>query len=565
MTLKNYMKIGTAGTIVLTVFVVAALIFVTNSIQTLYKTLEDRSGITYFVGAGANISKDLTYEARLYAYSGNEAYVENYEALVVQENFEQLKTQLANYNVPETILAALNDIDATSQVAGNIEQQAFALVQDGKLLEAQQLLVSDDYEAAIAQITALYVAFNNELVAWSNELANSTNKQANFSAFLIGGLCIFYGIGMITIFLLLLRKLKPLDALTQSAHRIAHGDLTESIPTATGKDEIGALTNVFSQMTTNLNRVLTAVNESSQHVAASSEQLLSSAGQSTVASQQVAQTINKISADANVQQIQMNETIAALQEVTTGIQHVAAAAEDVTNVSTHAQQNAESGKAHIAKTVEQMDDIDHAVQQSLQTVEQLTQESVQIEQFTTAITQIANQTNLLALNAAIEAARAGESGKGFAVVADEVRKLAEQSNESAVQIVGLIDSLQQGIQTMTHNMQKVSTKVHAGVIGVTETGKSFEEILHTTSEVSNQIMSVSAVAEQMSASSQQMFATFETLQQTAEATTANTAASVNVVEQQAEAMHHITHNAQQLATLAEELNKEVRQFSIQTT
>lgn len=367
MTLKNYMKIGTAGTIILTVFVVAALIFVTNSIQTLYKTLEDRSGITYYVGAGANISKDLTYEARLYAYSGNETYIENYETLVVQENFEQLKAQLQSYNVPETILAALSKIDATSQMAGDIEQQAFALVQDGKLREAQQLLVSDEYETAIGQITALYIDFNNELVAWSNDLANSTNEQANFSALLIGGLCIVYSIGMIIIFGLLLRKLKPLDALTQSAQHIANGDLTKTIPAVTAKDEVGVLTTVFSKMAANLQRVLTAVNESSERVAASSDELLVNAEQSATSGQQVGETIRQIAVHSHVQQTQMNETIAALQEVTTGIQHVASAAEDVTSVSTHAQQNAENGKLHIAKTVEQMDDIDEAVQQSLHT------------------------------------------------------------------------------------------------------------------------------------------------------------------------------------------------------
>jgi methyl-accepting chemotaxis protein len=48
----------------------------------------------------------------------------------------------------------------------------------------------------------------------------------------------------------------------------------------------------------------------------------------------------------------------------------------------------------------------------------------------------------MALNTAIEAARAGEQGRGFAVVAEEVRKLAEQSQEAAKKIAGLIGEIQ---------------------------------------------------------------------------------------------------------------------------
>lgn len=66
-----------------------------------------------------------------------------------------------------------------------------------------------------------------------------------------------------------------------------------------------------------------------------------------------------------------------------------------------------------------------------ESMQKISDMSIEIEKIIDEINSIASQTNLLSLNASIEAARAGDSGKGFAVVAAQVGELAARSSQAA--------------------------------------------------------------------------------------------------------------------------------------
>ncbi len=166
------------------------------------------------------------------------------------------------------------------------------------------------------------------------------------------------------------------------------------------------------------------------------------------------------------------------------------AAEMSFSTAEETSQIARNGSELLITSVQMSTSILQHVAETSANIEQLNDESKNIENIVSTINDIAEQTNLLALNAAIEAARAGDQGRGFAVVADEVRKLASRTSTSTEEIKEVVRKNRKLTHDVTEKMESVKQRAMDSNEQLTAVSSVMTEILQGAEDVSRTVSSL---------------------------------------------------------------------------
>lgn len=320
--------------------------------------------------------------------------------------------------------------------------------------------------------------------------------------------------------------------------RVAQGDLASRLPINGNEngsnDPLILLGKRLNETTASLQTMISQTREAATDLSSSAAEIL-------------AATTQQLSS-SNEQSASISETTTTVEEIKTITEQAVTRAQEVSESSLQTREVSKTGNLSVQETVASMDRIKQRVESIAENILALAEQTQQIGEIITTVSDIAAQSNMLSLNASVEAARAGEHGKGFAVVAAEVRGLATQSKQATAQIRAILSDIQDATNAAVMATEEGSKQVEEGMRLATHTGAAIEQLWHVIDESAQTALQLVAGGRQQASGMEQIAQAMSNINQA----TLQSLASTRQAEM----------TAQNLSQLAKRLTTTIEQYQL---
>ncbi|NLM13308.1 MAG: methyl-accepting chemotaxis protein [Epulopiscium sp.] len=296
---------------------------------------------------------------------------------------------------------------------------------------------------------------------------------------------------------------KPISKMSQYMEEVGHGNLNIADhfidKVKISNHEMSILVNGFTNMVSSLKQLLKNSHEVTDIVEKNASELQKVASFTSQSAKEVALAVENVAKGAEEQNIQTQESVVLLNDLSNEINNVHAAIHKIRDISQATMKMSQDTKESLDILTDNTNSTIDSANNIYTYVKSLGDEASNISNILNLVKSVNDQTNLLALNAAIEAARAGKYGKGFAVVADEVRNLSYQTQNAINTIADMVKAIHEKKECAMQEVEKSMTKFNNQIPIVHQTTETFNQIfvkmenineeIHNTSTLLNEVMS----------------------------------------------------------------------------
>lgn len=358
---------------------------------------------------------------------------------------------------------------------------------------------------------------------------------------------------------------RPIKNVSDVVGRMADMDFTDDGNMAKiqkRKDETGHMGRAVASLQAGMYKMASEIQEQSRQLFQASERLDQDASSTTRTADQVGKAVGDIAVGAGSQ---AEETQSAKEHVVSMgdmIQETNRVAEKLEDNSKQMQNSSEQAMEIMRELMEVNEQTRTSIEEIAEQTNITNASAQKIKEATNIITAIAEETNLLALNASIEAARAGEQGKGFAVVAVQIQKLAEQSNDSATQIDAITNELIHDSMTAVETMQEVRDVMERQSDKMIKTNNVFQEVNVGVENALKGVVHITDRTEGLDESRNQVIDVVRSLSTIAQQNAAGSQETSASVTEMGDTLKNISKSATQLKNIAYQLDQSIRSIKI---
>lgn len=353
-------------------------------------------------------------------------------------------------------------------------------------------------KAVIDDIKGYYIAeeYNNQIIGTFMPSKEYYSGRLNQTFVVSLSMIIIFGVLLLMINRMVDGKIvQGINHISNSMHAIASGNFEITVH-ETGNPE-------FEMLSDSINKMVRSICQSIQE----NEQLITQQKQDMEHNQLLIENVKNACGELN--QVS-GETLENADNIYNGTVEQETAVADLKQIMqqltlelNNSVQVSTSVTVETGTTSEKIIQTQSRMELLTDSMQKISDMSMEIEKIIGEINSIAQQTNMLSLNASIEAARAGEKGKGFAVVATQVGELATRSAQAAKEtrelIMNSINAVESGRQVTDQTVEAFDIVVE----NIQKTNQSIETVtgmvrqnVNIVSDAVRQIERISGVVEE---------------------------------------------------------------------
>ena len=350
--------------------------------------------------------------------------------------------------------------------------------------------------------------------------------------------------------------------LMRGLEHFADGDLTANVNLKC-KDEFSVLAHSTNHAMENIRELVAETSVLSGEVQNTANVVTTNAQALVVTSRDITCSIGEIEGGLTQQAADTQSCMNQMEILSDKITQVSENSESISAISKETQTIVADGIHVVQELSTNASETELATSEIINSTADLQTATDSIVLIVDAINQIAAQTNLLSLNASIEAARAGEAGRGFAVVADEIRKLAEQSADSANQIRTYVDDITNRTQVAVSYAEKSRTAVNAQLAQISRTVELFNSIGSQVTVLTDNLNNILSGIDEIQQTKYGTLQSIESISAIAQQTAASTQEVTANVTLQLASLEDFSERAEELIQVSNQLTEAISKFTVE--